>query len=195
MTNRAVVRRLIAPLVAIAAAGCASAPSGPDASPFSSAMSVCRGLTVSNAPPNDGQGRIDGFSPVVDVRHRRLLTAPTAGCLSSGFGRRDGRRGIHEGVDISTYGQPRPVLAGGDGEVTFAGRYGEYGLTVMIDHGRGVSTRYAHLSRIASDLRPGARVQAGAPIGQTGRTGKATGVHLHYEIRVDGRPVDPFGVR
>ena len=66
-----------------------------------------------------------------------------------------------------------------------------YGLVIEIAHANGVITRYAHLSSVAPELREGERVSAGQPIARTGRTGNATAVHLHYEILVDGRPLDP----
>jgi murein DD-endopeptidase MepM/ murein hydrolase activator NlpD len=112
--------------------------------------------------------------------------------LNSGFGyRRDPfrRRGaLHTGLD---FGGPRnaPVLATAPGTVVESGRQGAYGIMVVIDHGMGIETRYAHLSRAL--VRVGDRVQTGRKVGIMGRTGRATGHHLHYEIRVDGRPLNP----
>jgi murein DD-endopeptidase MepM/ murein hydrolase activator NlpD len=128
---------------------------------------------------------------------RVLLAMPLAAPMSeyklnSGFGyRRDPfrRRGaIHTGLD---FGGPRnaPILATAPGTVTEAGRSGAYGIMVVIDHGMGIETRYAHLSRAL--VRVGDRVAAGRIVGAMGRTGRATGAHLHYEIRVDGRPLNP----
>ena len=77
--------------------------------------------------------------------------------------------------------------------MVFAGTIRGYGLTIDIDHGGGVVTRYAHLSEIAEDVREGARVKAGDSIGAVGATGLVSGPNLHYEVRVDGRPVDPTG--
>ena len=121
------------------------------------------------------------------------LAAPmTEYKLNSGFGyRRDPfrRRGaVHTGLD---FGGPRnaPILATAPGTVTESGRAGAYGIMVVIDHGMGIETRYAHLSRAL--VRVGDRVTAGKTIGVMGRTGRATGHHLHYEIRVDGRPLNP----
>jgi murein DD-endopeptidase MepM/ murein hydrolase activator NlpD len=121
------------------------------------------------------------------------LAAPmTEHKLNSGFGyRRDPfrRRGaVHTGLD---FGGPRnaPILATAPGTVVEAGRSGAYGIMVVIDHGMGIETRYAHLSRAL--VRPGDKVGTGKKIGIMGRTGRATGQHLHYEIRVDGRALNP----
>ena len=81
------------------------------------------------------------------------------------------------------------MLAAGDGVVVFAGRQGGYGNVVYVDHGGGVVTRYAHLRRI--ETKKDASVTAGERIGQVGSTGRATGPHLHFEVRLDGRAVDP----
>jgi len=102
-------------------------------------------------------------------------------------------RGItahHSGLDlVAPHGSPLRAAAGGT--VTMATTYFAYGLTVDIDHGNGVLTRYAHLSAFAPGIRPGTRVAPGQLIGQIGRTGRATTAHLHFEVRINGRPVDP----
>jgi murein DD-endopeptidase MepM/ murein hydrolase activator NlpD len=121
--------------------------------------------------------------------------APILGArLSSVFGRRNhpvlGGVRMHTGID---YAAPvgTEVSATGAGRVVFAGTIRGYGLTVDIDHGGGVVTRYAHLSEIAASVRDGARVKAGDGIGAVGATGLVSGPNLHYEVRVDGRPIDP----
>jgi murein DD-endopeptidase MepM/ murein hydrolase activator NlpD len=112
--------------------------------------------------------------------------------LNSRFGYRRNplkRRGaMHTGID---FGGPRnaPILAAAPGEVLDAGRSGAYGIMVVIDHGMGLHTRYAHLAKAA--VRVGERVETGQAIGTMGRTGRATGAHLHYEIRLDDRPLNP----
>lgn len=99
-----------------------------------------------------------------------------------------GYRRPHPGVDISAdFGSP--VIASGAGRVIFAGKDSGYGMMVEIDHGFGFVTRYAHLSRIV--VRQGAAVDRGDPVGEVGRTGLATGPNLHYEVHVDGRPMNP----
>ncbi|MDQ3365558.1 MAG: M23 family metallopeptidase [Myxococcota bacterium] len=121
-----------------------------------------------------------------------LVTDPVANTESSGFGWRDDpirhRPKFHTGTDFRGK-RGTPVLAAGGGVVTFAGRMGGYGNIVHVDHGGGVITRYAHLRRIEASR--GAAVAAGEQIGQLGSTGRATGPHLHFEVRLDGRPVDP----
>ncbi len=111
---------------------------------------------------------------------------------TSGFGWRDDPyrhyRKFHSGADIRA--QPgTPVMVAGDGVVTFAGRQGGYGNVIYVDHGGGVITRYGHLRRI--ETTKDAIVTAGTRIGQVGSTGRATGPHLHFEVRIDGHPVDP----
>jgi len=122
-----------------------------------------------------------------------LSIEPVAHTESSGFGWRDDpirhNRSFHSGTDFR--GQPgTTVLAAGDGIVVFCGRLGGYGNAVDIDHGGGVVTRYAHLRRIAT--KKDAVITAGEPIGQVGSTGRTTGPHLHFEVRLDGSPVSPI---
>ena len=112
---------------------------------------------------------------------------------TSGFGtRRDprtGRQRQHNGVD---WAGPRgtPILSTGVGRVTFAGRRGGYGNLVIVQHDFGIETYYAHLHTI--DVNVGQRVSRGDRLGGMGTTGRSTGVHLHYEIRVGGRPINPM---
>jgi|GEM_PF-4396647 len=95
----------------------------------------------------------------------------------------------HEGVDLVAP-PGTPVRAAAAGRVLFAGRDGPFGLAVVLDHGNGLTTRYAHLSRIL--VRAGGKVAAGRPIGLVGNTGRSTGPHLHYEVRLAGRALDPM---
>jgi hypothetical protein len=98
--------------------------------------------------------------------------------------------GHHSGLDlVAPHGSPARAAA--PGTVVLAQAYFAYGLMVDIDHGGGVVTRYAHLSAFAPGLRPGTRVAAGQQIGQVGRTGRATTDHIHFEVRINGRPMDP----
>ena len=98
------------------------------------------------------------------------------------------RQALHNGLD---FGAPEgtEVMATAPGRVTFAGRMGSYGIMVEIDHGHGITTRYAHLSRTL--VATGDRVTLRTPIGIIGSTGRSTGRHLHYEIRLDDTPKDP----
>nr|WP_277882954.1 M23 family metallopeptidase [Paracoccus salsus] len=106
---------------------------------------------------------------------------------TSGFGRRWGR--MHEGVDMAGP-VGTPIYAPGDGVVSFAGRQSGYGNLIKIQHELGVETRYGHLSRIR--VKSGQRVSQGDLIGDMGNTGRSTGPHLHYEVRMKGRAVDPM---
>jgi len=112
---------------------------------------------------------------------------PSTGSVSSNFGSRWGRP--HEGIDIAA-GYGTPVTAAEDGEVYFAGRLGGYGKTVLIDHGGGMHTLYAHQSELR--VEEGDNVSRGEEIGTIGSTGRSTGPHLHFEIQLDGEPVDPL---
>jgi len=121
-----------------------------------------------------------------------LTTEPVSRSESSGYGWREDpirkRQKFHHGTDYR--GKPgTPVLAAGPGTVIQAGRMGGYGNVIFIDHGNGVITRYGHLRRI--EVKKGATVAAGDRIGQVGSTGRTTGPHLHFEVRLDGRSVDP----
>jgi murein DD-endopeptidase MepM/ murein hydrolase activator NlpD len=117
---------------------------------------------------------------------------PVRGPVTSRFGPRRSPYGggteLHPGIDIDAR-HGMPVTAGGDGEVVFAGRDSGYGRLVIVDHGGDVDTLYGHLSAIY--VREGEKVRRGQPIGAVGASGRATGAHLHYEVRVSGRPVDP----
>lgn len=117
---------------------------------------------------------------------------PVRGDISSEFGTRTspwtGSREYHTGIDIGAR-QGTPVHAPAGGTVEFAGSHAEYGLTVVIDHGQDVRTVYGHLSQVAS--RRGQTVERGALIGRTGNTGRSSGPHLHYEVLVKGRAVNP----
>ena len=140
----------------------------------------------------------DAAGPVIvfeDGEAVQRSAAPILGArLSSVFGRRNhpvlGGVRMHTGID---YAAPvgTKVSATGAGRIIFAGTIRGYGLTVDIDHGGGVVTRYAHLSEIADTVEQGTRVKAGNKIGAVGATGLVSGPNLHYEVRVDGRPIDP----
>ena len=112
--------------------------------------------------------------------------------ISSGFGyRRDpfnGRAAMHNGLDFKG-ATGTPIYAAAKGRVSFVGRKGGYGNTVEITHGNGVMTRYAHMSRF--NARVGQQVLPGETIGAIGSTGRSTGPHLHFEVRVNNRAVNP----
>ena len=118
---------------------------------------------------------------------------PTPGNISSGFGTRTdplgGGTGFHAGIDIAV-GSGTPIRACRSGTVTIAGWQGGYGNTVVIDHGGGMATLYAHQSSIA--VSTGQTVLPGQVIGYVGSTGRSTGPHLHFEVRMSGNPVNPM---
>ncbi len=118
---------------------------------------------------------------------------PVRGPITSPFGMRvdpvTGRYALHSGIDIGAdYGTP--IQAAADGVVLFAGWYGGYGNAIILDHGSGLSTLYAHCSAMYVALNQ--HIQRGQVIGAVGATGYATGPHLHFEIRVNGVPVNPL---
>jgi len=121
------------------------------------------------------------------------LPSSEPGRVSSEFGSREdpfhGRERHHGGLDVAAP-KGTPVLAMADGVVVRAGKRGSYGNFVELRHKNGVVTRYAHQDRL--DVTKGQRVRAGAQLGTVGSTGRATGDHLHLEVRVDGEGVDPY---
>jgi murein DD-endopeptidase MepM/ murein hydrolase activator NlpD len=100
-----------------------------------------------------------------------------------------GEGAYHAGVDIAAP-MGKPARATADGIVIFADRSGGYGRLVIVDHGNGYETYYAHLSRF--DVIPGQEVRQGEPVGAVGATGRVTAPHLHYEVRVRHSPVNPY---
>jgi len=114
------------------------------------------------------------------------------GWVSSGFGYRvdpfTGRRRMHKGLDFAAM-TGTPVYAPADGVISYAGREGGYGKIVSIDHGYGIVTRFAHNSRL--NVKTGERIKRWQKIAEVGSTGRSSGPHLHYEVRVNGVPVDP----
>jgi murein DD-endopeptidase MepM/ murein hydrolase activator NlpD len=117
-----------------------------------------------------------------------LLGWPVSGPVTSGFGMRSGR--MHEGIDIMC-ATGTPVRAAAAGTVIYAGWLGGYGNLVVVDHGSGLSTAYAHNSSFASSV--GQSVAAGQVIAYAGSTGNSSGPHVHFEVRVNGNAVDPLG--
>ncbi len=116
------------------------------------------------------------------------LVWPVSGTITSGFGMRWGR--MHEGIDIAG-GSGTPIAAAATGTVIVAGWSGGYGNLVVVDHGGGIATAYGHMSSIAVSM--GQTVGQGSVVGGMGTTGHSTGVHLHFEVRVNGAAVDPMG--
>ena len=117
---------------------------------------------------------------------------PAYGYETSGFGYRispfTGHKQFHEGLDIANR-VGTPVIAPANGLVVFTGRKGGFGNLIIISHGHGITTRYGHLSKIL--VKVGQHVKRGEKIGEIGNTGRSTGPHLHYEVRLNGVPVNP----
>jgi murein DD-endopeptidase MepM/ murein hydrolase activator NlpD len=117
---------------------------------------------------------------------------PVEGLVTGSFGERidpfNGEGAFHSGIDIaSTDGHP--VIAPADGVVMFADFLGGYGRAIVIDHGRGITTRYGHLANFACTA--GQHIHRGDTIGFVGESGRSTGPHLHYEVRINDTPVNP----
>jgi murein DD-endopeptidase MepM/ murein hydrolase activator NlpD len=147
----------------------------------------------------DAKGISDYFSPDGKSMRKAFIRTPVDFTrISSRFGKRRhptlNKMKNHHGVD---YAAPRgtPIKAAGDGKLTFVGRKGGYGKTVMIQHGGKYGTLYAHMSRIKPGMRRGKKVRQGQTIGYVGSTGRSTGPHLHYEFRVNGVHRNPLRVR
>lgn len=142
--------------------------------------------------------RFAAVTDSLEVNAKRLSSVPsimpTAGWLTSQFSRRRKHPILHitrphEGIDV-TAPMGAPIVAPASGLVTKVGRETGYGNVLEIDHGNGIVTRYAHCSKI--DVRQGQRVTRGQTIAAVGKTGLSTGPHLHYEIHVNGKVVDPL---
>ena len=135
---------------------------------------------------------LDDMRGLADAAGALPLSRPTGARTTSGYGVRfdpfNGRPALHQGQDFAAP-LNTPIVATAPGVVSFTGVRSGYGNTIEIDHGRGFKTRFAHLNAIA--VRPGQAVAVGQRIGAMGTTGRSTGVHLHYEVWVDGRPQNP----
>ena len=146
-----------------------------------SAVVLCPRMTITNAPRADAGLQLVNFNPLVDVDGVKLASDPAPGaCLSSGFGRRGSE--LHKGVDYHNE-NGGPILAAGDGAIVEIKYRDDYGNMIVIDHGHGVYTRYAHLASFSSGLSQGVAVKRGETIGLMGNTaGYAVPIHLHYEV-------------
>jgi murein DD-endopeptidase MepM/ murein hydrolase activator NlpD len=128
---------------------------------------------------------VERGTKVIPSRGTGRFAWPARGYISSGFGMRWGK--LHKGIDIAGSGT---VRAADNGRVVFAGWDGDYGKSILIDHGNGMKTRYGHLRSI--NVKVGQVVEQGAPIGIMGSTGDSTGVHLHFEVIKNGRVQNPL---
>lgn len=174
----------------------ASVP-GPVADPmrvFAASLELCPRMDISN-PPANANGVVTAYKPVVLVKNVRIATFPTPGaCMSSGFGTRSAR--LHKGVDYhADIGVP--VLAGGEGTILEMKYRDDYGNMILIDHGGGVYTRYAHLASFGKGLTAGVSVKAGEALGLMGNSASyQIPMHLHYEVLVGdyNTPKGSFGL-
>ncbi len=141
-------------------------------------------------------GRVQWFEASGVGKARGVLQRPVPGVVSSDFGLRRhpilGYTRMHKGMDFRA-GYGTPILAATDGVVAAAGWAGGYGQQVRLNHAGGLTTSYSHMSRIIAE--PGSRVRQGQLIGYVGSSGLSTGPHLHYELHVNGVPVDPASVQ
>ena len=126
-------------------------------------------------------------APKPRLQNKPLFIWPSPGTISSGYGKRHGRN--HQGIDI-TKDRGRAIRAAGSGIIEFSGVQNGFGKTVIINHGSGFKTLYAHNAKI--NVSKGMRVKRGKVISKMGTTGRSTGIHLHFEIRVNGKPANPL---
>jgi murein DD-endopeptidase MepM/ murein hydrolase activator NlpD len=135
---------------------------------------------------------LDGIGEKHNMLACRPSIRPTTGYVTSAFGRRrspfTGEAEMHSGLDIANR-RGTPVMASADGTVVTAGRKGALGRVIEISHGYGMVTRYGHLDRFAKSV--GDRVKRGEVVGFMGDTGRSTGPHLHYEVHLNGAPLNP----
>jgi murein DD-endopeptidase MepM/ murein hydrolase activator NlpD len=157
------------------------------------------GRTLNIYRYKDSSGREDYFDEKGHSIRKALLRTPLDGArVTSGFGMRRhpllGYSKMHKGVDFGA-STGTPIYAAGDAVVEKATRYGAYGNYIRLRHSKTMQTAYAHLSRYASGMRPGAKVRQGQIIGYVGTTGRSTGPHLHYELIINGDQVNPQSVK
>jgi murein DD-endopeptidase MepM/ murein hydrolase activator NlpD len=147
----------------------------------------------------DGEGRVGYYTPDGHNMRKAFLRTPVDFTrISSRFGYRHhpvlNRMRIHKGVD---YAAPRstPIKSTGDGKIVFKGNKGGYGKTLIIQHGSGYQTLYAHMNGFRRGLKVGSYVRQGQIIGYVGSSGLATGPHLHYEFRINGVHRNPLTIK
>ena len=144
-------------------------------------------------------GRVDWFNPKGDSVRKALLRTPIDGArITSGYGVRMhpilGYSLMHKGID---FGAPMgtPIFAAGDGVIAQIGPYSGFGNYIRVKHNATYATAYGHISRFAGGLHTGSRVKQGQVIAYVGMTGRATGPHLHFEVLINGRQVNPQSIK
>lgn len=202
------MRNLLAAIAfGAAVSACATAPYTPpppaapavvysgQVAPLHASLRLCPGAAAYNVGPVAYDRTVVDYRPMITTNAGPLLRNPTEfSCVSSGYGPREIASGggrSHSGVDLANDAGGY-IYAAGPGRIESVGWKGTYGLMVEIDHGAGVRTRYGHLSEVDPSLGPGSPVAGGVAIGRMGMTGNASGVHLHYELLIGGRAVDPL---
>ncbi len=162
--------------------------------PLHAELFACRFLGA-NVGEIGARGESLAYTPYIATAAGPLLRDPTeAACLASGFGWRGSASGggrQHTGLDLANP-EGGFIFAAADGWVASNAWRNGYGLVLELDHGGGVRTLYAHLNEVDSNLSEGAFVRQGQAVARMGMTGNATGIHLHYEVIVDGLQVDPL---
>jgi murein DD-endopeptidase MepM/ murein hydrolase activator NlpD len=144
----------------------------------------------------DRAAGFEGLMRALESRKNLLACKPSIrpaeGIVSSGFGSREcpftGLPEFHSGLDIANH-KGTPIVATADGTVTFVGDKGPLGLTIVVNHGHGIVTRYAHIDKALK--KQGDAVKRGDVVAQMGSSGRSTGPHVHYEVRINGAPVNP----
>lgn len=158
---------------------------------LAAAIPISRPALAAAIPPRPAPA--GGLAAPIELAGHGAMMPPASGRFSSRFGVRvdpiDHTRKGHAGLDIAAR-TGTPVVAALGGTVERAGPAGTYGNLVVVRHPDGSETRYAHLSAIS--VKVGDQVAIGAPLGAVGTTGRSTGPHLHFEVRRNGRPVDPW---
>ena len=175
-------------------------PNNPEQGPFqpNAELFVCQG-GVSNAPPFDRSGRVTNFNPIVIVENTVVIAPVPANevCISSGYGARGGR--LHKGSDYAPRprGEDRIIYTAAPGRIREVGFARGLGNQVLIDHGYGIYTRYAHLETIEPWVQAGVEIGFGHPLGYMGDSGNTTGVHLHFEVLTGdiNNPQASFGLQ
>jgi murein DD-endopeptidase MepM/ murein hydrolase activator NlpD len=168
--------------------------------PILAAEFINQGKTYQALRYVDDTGRADYYTPEGRSMRKAFLRAPVDfRRISSRFTKERyhpvlGKKRPHRGVDYAAK-TGTPIKAAGDGKVIFRGKKGGYGNTIIVQHGQTYTTLYAHLSRYNKKARKGKRVKQGQVIGYVGKTGLATGPHLHYEFRVNGVHRNPLTVK
>lgn len=151
---------------------------------------LCPGPAGTNTPFTDAEGRVSAFRPLIIVDGIVMASVPVNdACMTSGFGQRFGRP--HKGIDVQSFSE-LAIYSAAPGVIREVGQANGYGNYVLIDHGSGVFTRYAHFETFGPGIEENIVIGFGQPLGIMGNSGNATAIHLHFEI-LDGSLDNPRG--